>query len=144
MEQQNQLYFTIWYGVYDKITRTIRYGGGGHPPAILLTGPTRDQAELQLLEARGPMVGAIPDLDYSAATCQVGEYSRLFLFSDGAYEVERSDGKMWPFSEFITFMGRPPTPGVSEMDALVTHVRELSGKDEFADDFSIIEFRFDA
>jgi hypothetical protein len=30
------------------------------------------------------------------------------------------------------------------MDALMNHVRSLSGKHEFADDFSIIEFRFDA
>ena len=34
MEQQNGLYFTIWYGVYHKPTRRIDYSGGGHPPAL--------------------------------------------------------------------------------------------------------------
>jgi sigma-B regulation protein RsbU (phosphoserine phosphatase) len=144
MEQHNQLYFTIWYGVYNKATRTINYGGGGHPPAILLTGPTEAEAEAQLLKANGPMVGAVPDLEYGSETFQVGAFGKLFLFSDGAYEIERRDGTMWPFSEFLAFMSRASTPGVSDMDALIDHDRELSGSHEFADDFSIVEFRFEA
>jgi sigma-B regulation protein RsbU (phosphoserine phosphatase) len=143
MDQQNGLYFTIWYGVYNKSTRTIHYGGGGHPPAILLTGPTESEAKLHLLEAKGPMVGAIPDLEYASSTIPVEAFSKLFLFSDGAYEIELEGGSMWPFSEFIQFMGRPSTPGASDMDVLMGHVRTLSGKTEFADDFSIVEFRFE-
>jgi sigma-B regulation protein RsbU (phosphoserine phosphatase) len=144
MEQQNNLYFTMWYGVYRKSDRTIRYGGGGHPPAVLLTGPTEAEAKVQLLEARGPMVGAFSDLEYDSDSATLGDFAKLYLFSDGAYEIERSDGTMWPFSEFINFMGRPAPAGVSGMDALVEHARAISGKTEFADDFSIAEFRFDA
>ena len=142
MDQQNGLYFTIWYGVYHQPSRTIRYSGGGHPPAILLTGPNEGGAGLHKLEAKGPMVGAIPDLDYGADSVQVDAFGKLFLFSDGAYEIELRDGSMWPFSEFINFMGRPAQDGNQGMDALVRHVRELSGTDEFADDFSIVEFQF--
>ncbi len=143
MEQQNQLYFTIWYGVFDRTRRTIRFGAGGHPPAILLTGPTEAEATPHLLDATGPMVGAIADLEYGSSECPVDAYGKLFLFSDGAYEIERADGTMWPFGEFLEFMRRPSTPGVSDMDTLVGHVRALSGKHEFADDFSIVEFRFE-
>ena len=143
MEQQNNLYFTMWYGVYHKTDRTIRYGGGGHPPVVLLTGPTEAEARVQLLEARGPMVGAFPDLDFDSETTTLEPFVRLFLFSDGASEIERTDGSMWPFSEFIEFMGRPVPAGLSGMDTLMAHVRALSGQHEFADDFSIIEFRID-
>jgi sigma-B regulation protein RsbU (phosphoserine phosphatase) len=144
MDQQNGLYFTIWYGVYNKATRTIHYGGGGHPPAVLLTGPTEAEAQVQLLEVKGPMVGADSDLVYGAATCPLGPFAKLFMFSDGAYEIERKDGTMWPWSEFVKFMARPSTPGASDMDALMAHVRDLSGSQEFADDFSIVEFKFGA
>lgn len=143
MEQQNNLYFTIWYGVFNKQNRTIHYAGGGHPPAVLLTGPTESEAKAQLLEAKGPMVGAIPDLDYASATCTLEPYARLYLFSDGAYEIEREDGSMWPWSEFVQYMSEPLTEGGSLMDALIAHGRELMGKREFADDFSIVEFLFD-
>jgi sigma-B regulation protein RsbU (phosphoserine phosphatase) len=141
MEQQNNLYFTMWYGVYNKTDRTIRYGGGGHPPAVLLTGPTAAEAKSVLMEARGPMVGAFPDLDYDFETVALEPFASVYLFSDGAYEIELAGGSMWAFSEFLQFMGKlasTPEPG---MDALMAHVRSLSGKSEFADDFSIVELR---
>ena len=39
MDQQNGLFFTIWYGVYHKPARRIDYAGGGHPPALLTDRP---------------------------------------------------------------------------------------------------------
>ena len=143
MDQQNGLYFTIWYGIYDKRTRLIHYGGGGHPPAILITGPTEAEAKVHLLEAKGPMVGAIPDLDYTSSTIQVENFGKLFLFSDGAYEIERRDGSMWPWSAFLQFMSEPPLRDGSVMDTLMDHIREISGMPDFADDFSFVEFRFE-
>ena len=142
MEQQNNLYFTMWYGVFNKVERSIRYGGGGHPPVVLLTGPSEAEAKVHLLEAGGPMVGAFPDLDYDSRSITLDAFAKLYLFSDGAYEIELANGKMWPFSAFIEFMGRSFAHGESGMDALMAHVRALSGRHEFADDFSIIEFQF--
>jgi sigma-B regulation protein RsbU (phosphoserine phosphatase) len=144
MEQQGNLYFTMWYGIFNKADRTIHYGGGGHPPALLLTGPTEAEATIHQLEAKGPMVGAFSDLDYSSDTIELDTFAQLYLFSDGAYEIEKADTKMWAWSEFVAFMSRPATPGVSGMDTLIAHVRELSGRHEFADVFSMIEFRFES
>ena len=42
----------------------------------------------------------------------------------------------------VEFLGRPPEAGLSDMDRLMTHVRTLSGRSDFADDFSIVEFGF--
>ena len=88
------------------------------------------------------MVGAIPDLDFDDATCKLGPYSKLFVFSDGAYEVELQDKSMWPFHEFISYVESVTRTGET-MDPLMAHVRKLSGTDEFADDFSIVEFQFE-
>jgi sigma-B regulation protein RsbU (phosphoserine phosphatase) len=144
MDQQNGLYFTIWYGVYHKPTRRIDYSGGGHPPALLMTGPDADHAELKVLDAQGPMIGALPDLEYDSASVSLEAFSRLYLFSDGAYEIEKSDGSMWPFSEFLAFMGQGPhNLAMGEtMDRLIAHDRQLMGRDEFADDLSIVELVF--
>jgi sigma-B regulation protein RsbU (phosphoserine phosphatase) len=142
MDQQNGLYFTMWYGIYHKPTRTIHFGGGGHPPVILLTGPSAAEAKAQLLESQGPMVGAIPDLEYGSNKVTVDAFGRLYLFSDGAFEIELADGKMWPWSEFLEFMSRPADGQGPFMEALMSHVRGLSGKEEFADDFSIVELTF--
>ncbi len=142
MDQQNGLYFTIWYGIYHKSERRIEYSGGGHPPALLLTGPSEEQAAVKVLDSQGPMVGADLDIEYGTASCPVEDFGRLFLFSDGVYEIEKVDKTMWPFSEFIDYMKQPTPAGESRMDLLTVHARQLQGVDEFKDDFSIVEFEF--
>ena len=143
MDQQNGLFFTIWYGIYHKTTRKLDYSGGGHPPALLLTGPTRETARQLELDSNGPMIGADIDIEYRTSTCQVEPYALLSLYSDGAFEVERLDGSTWPFGDFVSFMSTvertPETPG---MDRLIRYACELKGCEEFADDLSIVEFHF--
>ena len=41
MERQNNLYFTIWYGVYHRPTGRLRYASAGHPSPILVSGCRR-------------------------------------------------------------------------------------------------------
>ncbi|MBT8333422.1 MAG: PAS-domain containing protein, partial [Deltaproteobacteria bacterium] len=35
-EENNYMFFTIWYGVYNKSTRELIYASGGHPPALFI------------------------------------------------------------------------------------------------------------
>ena len=144
MDQQNGLFFTIWYGVYHKPTRRIDYSGGGHPPALLFNGPSADQAVLEVLEASGPMIGAVPDLEFQTASTSLGAFAKLFLYSDGVYEIERTDKTMWPFNDFIEFMKQGPHDAAndSKMDRLIAYDREIQGREEFIDDCSIVELQF--
>jgi PAS domain S-box-containing protein len=142
MDQQNGLYFTIWYGIYQKPTRQIVFSGGGHPPALLLTGPSVEQATMKVLDSQGPMIGADLDIEFATTTCPVEDFGLLYVFSDGVFEIEQADGEMWPFSAFLDFMRQEPLPGESRMDRLIQNARTLSGQEEFQDDFSIVELRF--
>ena len=144
MDQQNGLFFTIWYGVFHKPTRRIDYSGGGHPPVLLFNGPVNDQAVLEVLEASGPMIGAVPDLEFQTNSTSLNAYAKLFLYSDGVYEIERIDKTMWPFNDFIEFMKQGPHDhsGESKMDRLIAHDREIQGREEFVDDCSIVEIQF--
>ena len=60
MEEQNGLFFTIWYGVYNKPDRRIDYSGGGHPPALLIHGQSADSAECEVLESKGSWSARFP------------------------------------------------------------------------------------
>src|SRR5262249_16047330 len=140
MDQQNGLFFTIWYGVYHKPSRRIDYAGGGHPPGLLVTGPSVDKAALNVLESHGPRTGSVPDVEFQGGSIELDAFVKLYLYSDGAYEIQRTDESMLPFEEFVSFMKQGPhdAEGGALMDRLIAHDRILQGRDEFVDDFSIV------
>ena len=140
MERQNDMFFTIWYGVYNTAAKTIRWAGGGHPPALLLL-PGEGVKPVQL-DSDGPLIGAVDGLEFDSRETAVPAGSRLFVYSDGAFEISRPDGSMWAFDDFLTTLASPPLGPENRMDALVTHVRKLSERDDFSDDFSMVELIF--
>ena len=142
MDRQNNMYFTMWYGVYNAVTRQIVFARGGHPPAVLLTGASRETAQPVELKAPGMVIGSMPGLKYRTVTVDLGTFSELYLFSDGVYEVTLPDGTMWEFNDFVTSLIRPPPPGKSELDLVMDVARKLQGRDTFDDDFSMVKFVF--
>src|SRR5262245_61697122 len=73
--QQNGLYFTISYGVCHKPARRVDYSGGGHPPALLVGGPDAAGATLQFLDSKGPMIGAVNDMEYESASTTLDAFA---------------------------------------------------------------------
>ncbi len=139
MERQNDMFFTAWYGVFHRGTRKLRWAGGGHPPALLVT---EGAAAPRLLDSDGPLIGAVDGLEFLSGEVEVPPASRLFVYSDGAFEIGLPDGSMWPFPEFVASLVAPPSPRESPIDALVKRVRTLSQRDDFHDDFSMVELSF--
>ncbi len=143
MEQHNNMFFTIWYGVFDKETRQILYSTGGHPPAILMTGESADKTRIHELKTPGVVIGALPEADFQNATSQVERYNRLYIFSDGAYEVTRMGGVMFELHEFIDLIRKTPRKEGLELDYLVQFVQNIQGKTSFPDDFSLLQIIFE-
>ena len=139
MERQNDMFFTIWYGVYRRSTRRIRWAGGGHPPAVMLVP---GQGEPRLLESEGPLIGAVDGLEFSASEAEVPAGARMFVYSDGAFEISRPDGSMWSFTEFLATLSHPPAGPENPIDGLVSAIRGVSQRDDFNDDFSMVEIAF--
>jgi len=142
MAEQSDKFFTGWYGVYDVQERRIAYSGGGHPPTLLLTGPTYEESELVTLDSTGPMIGAFEDQDFESESAPVGPYGKLYLYSDGVYEVHQPSGETWEFDDFKAFMGQRRPAEESVIDRLIDHTKALMGQDHWDDDFSIVEIRF--
>ena len=141
MDQHNQMYFTIWYGVYHKKTRELNYSGAGHPPALLISGPPDAPTRCQQLESQGPINGVIEDLTYDAVTVSVEPGARLYLYSDGVSELHKPDESMWTFQEFLKAMAAPLAVGESALERIRTTGQTIQGGMPFLDDFSILELR---
>lgn len=144
MRKQNNIYFTIWYGVYHRGERRLTYASGGHPPALLLAGPDTSSSQAVPLRTRGPIIGALPDVLYKSDSCLLEQPSRLFVFSDGAYEVTQRDGTMLTLDEFTAILSRPPELGVATVDRIFRTIQELRGPGplELEDDFSLVQVTF--
>ena len=138
MDKQNGMYFTLWYGVYDIGSRLLKYACGGHPPAVLI-----DAGGEKFLSAKGMVIGGIPGAEFETKTVSVGEGGKLFVFSDGVYElVNKSSGEMMSVEDFAAELQKPPMEGLSKVQSMMVFSRNAQGSDKFDDDFSLLEIKF--
>jgi phosphoserine phosphatase RsbU/P len=142
MENHNNMFFTIWYGVYDVVARSMRHASGGHPAALLLKSDASEVDLLEELRCPGMLVGAMPSVCYKSATTFIPENSRLFVFCDGAYEIGRPDGTRLDFeNDFVPYLltnGRD----VNIPEQVLAWVRSVHGSETLADDFSFLAIDF--
>ena len=141
-EKNNDMFFTIWYGVYKKSTRELTYAGGGHPPVLLFEKSKTGNTDAVPLRTANNVIGAMPDVTYKKSKHLLGEKNTLYIFSDGVYEVEKSDGSMWQFDEFTDFMVKMRSDSQSRLDRLHQYADNINNQDSFEDDFTILEVAF--
>jgi phosphoserine phosphatase RsbU/P len=134
MEKQDGKYFTIWYGVLNTKTRELRYSSGGHPPAIIVSSG----GNIRRLDLPGVIIGAFPTARYSDASTTLDPGSRLFVYSDGCYEVFHPTNGMMALEHFCGILASSGSD--KGLDQIVSDVQKWQGRPEFEDDFSLLQF----
>jgi sigma-B regulation protein RsbU (phosphoserine phosphatase) len=142
MTQRNDKYFTIWYGVYNRVKRQLVYASAGHPPAILISGKPASSVQVKRLKTLGLPVGMFPDADYVDDCCDVVEPSTLYIFSDGIYEINQSDGTIWGIDPFVELLAACRNKSTSNLDQVLHALKSVNPKDYFDDDLSLLEINF--
>ena len=141
MEEQNNKYFTIWYGVYNKKNHELIFSSAGHPHAILFSGNDINNKKLQTLTSGGLAIGMMPGIEFKETTVPLSNRNKLYVFSDGVYEITQKDGKEMNLTDYTNLMN----DHFSHFELLqsdkvlekITSLKEEAGP--FEDDFSIIE-----
>jgi sigma-B regulation protein RsbU (phosphoserine phosphatase) len=96
MRRVNSLFFqstrpehfaTLFYGLYDSGSRTMRYVNCGHPSAVLV----RSRGDVELLDATATLLGAFKDRDFPERSVRMNPGDRLVLFSDGFSEAKMDE-----------------------------------------------------
>jgi sigma-B regulation protein RsbU (phosphoserine phosphatase) len=139
MEENNNKFFTIWYGVFDVPSRTLRYATGGHPPAVLLDGP---ESAPRQLGGPGFVIGMLSDATFETLTETIPLGSRLYLYSDGAYEIPVGPNRMFTVNELAGLIARAGGVSPARVPRIVDELAGIQGSREFSDDFSLIEVEF--
>ena len=136
MEKHGEMFFTAWCGIYDPSTRRMRFAGGGHPPSILV----RADGTTEILAAKGPVIGAMPGMKFASAEAVIPPAARLFVFSDGAYEIVRHDGSMMSHDDLRQLLSRAPHENAAAW--IMEQLRALNSQSVFDDDVSLVELFF--
>jgi hypothetical protein len=134
MDRHDDQYFTMWYGAYDAFHRTLTYATAGHHPAYLVPP---DRAGALPLKTSGPMIGAAPDSRFHAARIHVPAGARLYLFSDGIFEIVTKDGR-WCLDDFVQLLWRPIVAGGSECQRVYGAAKAACHPAQFEDDVSLL------
>lgn len=135
MDSHDGLFFTAWYGVYDARDRRLEYVSAGHHPAYRmgLSGPPALP-----LSTRNPAVGTVEAAGFAVASAQLDAGDRLYLFSDGVFEIVTHDGSAWHLADFIACLGAPHEPTLTEPEHLYRQVRKIAHPGPLDDDFSLL------
>lgn len=143
MDNQNDKFFTIWYGVYNQVKRQLIYSSAGHPPAILLTQtPWGNTAQTPLKTSSMP-IGMLPDTRFVNQRCQIAPSSALYIFSDGVYEIMQEDGNVWGLEAFVDLLVNDrKSIDRFGLDYILEKVKSLSLHDSLDDDLSLLRVDF--
>ena len=139
MESNNNKFFTIWYGVYDAAAGELTYASGGHPPALLM--PPDSSAPARLGDS-GYLIGILRDAEFDTLRVQVAPGSRLYLYTDGAFELSLPDQRMLELDGFVRVLEGQAQVADPRIAAVVAALQDLQRSPAFLDDFSLIEMTF--
>lgn len=147
MSSQNEKYFTIWYGVYNRAKRQLTYASAGHPPAVLIA-PAERGTHVQQLRTPSLPIGMLPEVTFTCDRCIIPANSTLYIFSDGVYELNPLEQANWGLDQFIALLSQfnqqtgAQTDAQMELDEILQQIRRSNLVDTFNDDASLVNIRF--
>ena len=132
-------YFTIWLGVWQCSTRLLRYATAGHPGSIVVK---RDGDSL-VLGGRSWPIGFSRDEVYGTDSITVNPGDRMYLFSDGIYEVMNHQEEIWGKKRLQAALeavvGQPLQSGLSR---IIEESRTWNVRVGFDDDVALLGVEF--
>jgi len=127
--------FSMWAGVYEKSSRTLRYFNGGHPSPVLRRAGS---GVVESLAVRDLIFGVNPDHEYQVGSCRLEAGDELLVFSDGVFEIKKEDGSIGTYEEFTELVSRSEL----DMKALFLEQERNDRNPSFEDDVSMLWCRF--
>ncbi len=134
------MFVTLFLGAFDPETGRLDFANGAHcHPIIVPSDPARKVRTLDCMS--GPLVGALPDMDYTGCseTLEPGEY--CFLYTDGISEAMNSAKELFGEERIIRCLdGMRGLPPRDVMLRVMEAVREYRGEEPQSDDITMLCF----
>lgn len=139
MDEHDGMYFSIWYGVWNPATRELSYASAGHPPPLLASP---DGTPGRPLFFGDPPIGVLPEATFGRSCTIVAPGSRLYVFSDGAYEIRLADGSDWSYGDFAGLIVAEADGALPDAAGLHARVMKAATGHRLDDDLTILVVTF--
>ncbi len=138
MAFHKEMYFSIWYGVYNNSTRILKYSGAGHPPPLLID----IEGNKAKLSTPNYAVGIFPTFPKNGSSVSIEPQSGLYIFSDGAYDIRKPDNTMHSLDDLYEMIYSYAFSSGQEIDSIYEDILERCGRKSLDDDFSLLKVEF--
>jgi serine phosphatase RsbU (regulator of sigma subunit) len=129
-------FVTMFYARVNPSLRTLQYANGGHNPPLLIRTRTN---ETQTLEASGPIVGILPDAQFSDTIVKLEPGDILTLFTDGVTEQENENEEQFSLDRLKDLILSKEKDSAASLVSDVTEaVSTFAGTKEQEDDLTVV------
>jgi sigma-B regulation protein RsbU (phosphoserine phosphatase) len=129
-------FVTMFYARFHQANRTLQYANGGHNPPLLVRPKT---GESLLLEAGGPIMGILPDPQFSDTVIALDQGDILTLFTDGVTEQENENGDEFSLGRLKeVVLSQETEPAAAVVARISEAVFRFAGTKEQADDLTVV------
>jgi serine phosphatase RsbU (regulator of sigma subunit) len=129
-------FVTMFYARFNQSSRTLEYVNGGHNPPLLVR---RKTGELLLLEGGGPILGILPDAQFSNTVIALEQGDILTLFTDGVTEQENEAGEEFSMDRLKEVVVHHEAEAAAALVGDISEaVSNFAGTKEQADDLTAV------
>lgn len=127
-------YATLFFGLYDEGTRTLRYANCGHLPPLV----RRAGGAIERLNVTGPVVGLFEPWKCDTRCVQLERGDLVVIFTDGVTDANSPDGEEFGEQRLIDVIAEHYDQGArSLLQEIVDDVKSFGGSEQF-DDLTLI------
>jgi len=87
-------------------------------------------------------VGFLPDVDFEQNSLAIAQNSTLYVFSDGAYEIQQPNGNIWGLEAFIHVLRECNQVDIYPLNQVLHQITQLNAQETFDDDLSLLKVTF--
>lgn len=135
MNEKGDNYFTIWYGVISLSDRQLAYASAGHPPGILMS----EQQDIQYLDNDNIPIGMFDEYPFEQDICSFDTGDRLYILSDGVYEVPQADDRLWGFDNLVKLLAKDRDSNNFNLERIWRFIQKQHREQILDDDFSLLK-----
>ena len=134
------MFVTLFVAFLNVKTGKLLYTNAGHNPPYI----KRDNGPLEKLSDRhGPVIGALPDLNYGSSEAEMGPGDLFVLFTDGVTEARGVDTGLYGEDRLEALLSSFEGLSVQEaVERTVDAAQTFQGRDHQADDITVLALEF--